>query len=106
MTPYWIAGKECSDGKPLIVRSPYDGRDVGTTAHVRATALLHVSTTLAARSDAVAEVISVESGKPMRWARGEVARAVSTFRWAAQEARRWIKETMGFILPVVIGSKR
>jgi acyl-CoA reductase-like NAD-dependent aldehyde dehydrogenase len=26
------------------------------------------------------------------WARGEVARAVSTFRWAAEEARRWSGE--------------
>ncbi|MCI0685641.1 MAG: aldehyde dehydrogenase family protein, partial [Sporichthyaceae bacterium] len=28
-------------------------------------------------------------GKPIRWARLETARAVSTFRWAAEEARRW-----------------
>ena len=30
-----------------------------------------------------------ESGKPMLWARAEVARAVSTFRWGAEEARRF-----------------
>jgi acyl-CoA reductase-like NAD-dependent aldehyde dehydrogenase len=41
------------------------------------------------RAEEVAQVIVLESGKPIKWARVEVARAVSTFRWAAEEARRW-----------------
>ena len=55
----------------------------------RAGALDHVSRRLAERADEVAALITAESGKPLKWARLEVARAVSTFRWGAEEARRW-----------------
>jgi len=48
-----------------------------------------VSQSLAQRSDEFAELITAESGKPLKWSRVEVARAVSTFRWAAEEARRF-----------------
>jgi acyl-CoA reductase-like NAD-dependent aldehyde dehydrogenase len=61
-------------------------------AHVRAAALDHVSAQLAARSDEVAALITAESGKPLKWADVEVARGVSTFRWAAEETRRWSGE--------------
>ncbi|WP_256978181.1 aldehyde dehydrogenase family protein [Rhodococcus sp. 14-2470-1a] len=37
----------------------------------------------------IAQLITAESGKPVKWARIEVTRAVSTFQWAAEEARRW-----------------
>jgi acyl-CoA reductase-like NAD-dependent aldehyde dehydrogenase len=114
-TPYWIAGSPRSSQDELVVRSPFDGEVVGRTtlataadveeavssaaaaaatcaalpAHVRAGALDHVSRRLAERSDEVAALITAESGKPLKWARAEVARAVSTFRWGAEEARRW-----------------
>lgn len=58
-------------------------------AHVRAGALDHVSRRLAERSEEIAALITAENGKPLAWSRGEVARAVSTFRWAAEEARRF-----------------
>ena len=58
-------------------------------AHVRAAALDHVSSRLAERADEIARLITAENGKPIKWARGEVSRAVSTFRWAAEEARRY-----------------
>ena len=58
-------------------------------AHVRAGALDHVSSRLAARADEVAALITAESGKPLKWSAVEVSRGVSTFRWAAEEARRW-----------------
>jgi len=61
-------------------------------AHVRAAALDHVSEQLAARADEVAALITAESGKPLKWSVAEVARGVSTFRWAAEEARRWSGE--------------
>ena len=61
-------------------------------AHVRAAALDHVSAQLAARADEVAALITAESGKPLKWSTVEVARGVSTFRWAAEEARRWSGE--------------
>ena len=61
-------------------------------AHVRATALDHVSSQLAAHADEVAALITAESGKPRKWADVEVTRGVSTFRWAAEETRRWSGE--------------
>jgi acyl-CoA reductase-like NAD-dependent aldehyde dehydrogenase len=102
----------------LEVRSPYDGRLVAEVpfateaevesavaaahaargaaqaqpAHVRAAALTHISSRLEARADEVARLVTAESGKPLKWAVAEVGRAVSTFRWAAEEARRWSGE--------------
>jgi len=60
-----------------------------TSAAVRAQALLHVSTRLQERSEEVANIIVEEGGKPLMWARVEVTRAINTFRWAAEEARRF-----------------
>jgi acyl-CoA reductase-like NAD-dependent aldehyde dehydrogenase len=65
------------------------GEFAASPAHVRAAALDHVSRRLAERSEEIARLITAESGKPLKWARLEVARAVSTFRWGAEEARRW-----------------
>ena len=61
-------------------------------AHARAEALSHVSTRLGERAEEVARLITAESGKPLMWSRVEVARAAATFRWAAEEARRWSGE--------------
>ncbi|MGK5114880.1 MULTISPECIES: aldehyde dehydrogenase family protein [unclassified Geodermatophilus] len=114
-TPYWVAGESRSGTEVLEVRSPHDGTLAGRTtqalpedveaavaaahgaraacaatpAHVRAAALDSVSRRLAERSEEMAALITAESGKPLKWARLEVARAVSTFRWGAEEARRW-----------------
>ncbi len=100
------------------MRHPYDGHVVGRTtfatgdqveaavaaaaavaptaatlpAHRRAAALEHVSRRLAERADEVAALITAENGKPVRWARAEVGRSVETFRWAAEEARRYSGE--------------
>lgn len=62
------------------------------TAAARAAALDHVSRRLAERADEVAALITAENGKPLKWAKGEVGRAVSVFRWAAEEARRFAGE--------------
>ncbi|RBY89033.1 aldehyde dehydrogenase [Blastococcus sp. TBT05-19] len=114
-TPYWIAGRAATGTDVLEVRSPFDGALAGRTtnataedveaavaaadgaravcaatpAHVRAAALDHVSRRLAERSEEIAALITAESGKPLKWSRLEVTRAVSTFRWGAEEARRW-----------------
>jgi aldehyde dehydrogenase (NAD+) len=61
-------------------------------AHLRAAALDHVSRSLESRRAEVAALITEEMGKPERWADVEVTRAVSTFRFAAEEARRWSGE--------------
>ncbi|GAA3289220.1 aldehyde dehydrogenase family protein [Dactylosporangium vinaceum] len=115
MTPFFIAGRPAASDDAVEIRHPYDGRPVGTTsnatpeqveaavaaaaavapeaaalpAHARAAALDHVSARLKERADEVARLITAENGKPLKWSRGEVARAVSTFRWAAEEARRF-----------------
>src|SRR5688500_13698561 len=114
-TPYWVAGEPRTGSDVIDVRSPFDGTQAGRTtnataedveaavsaavraraacaalpAHARAAALDHVSRRLAERTEEVAALITAESGKPLKWARLEVARAVSTFRWGAEEARRW-----------------
>ncbi|MFJ7958020.1 aldehyde dehydrogenase family protein [Streptomyces sp. NPDC096319] len=112
---FWLAGREATGDATFDVTNSYDGRLVGkvsvpteaqveeavaaahavvdefaaTPAHVRAAALDHVSKRLAERTEEIALLISAENGKPIKWARGEVGRAVSVFRFAAEEARRW-----------------
>jgi acyl-CoA reductase-like NAD-dependent aldehyde dehydrogenase len=97
------------------VSHPYDGSEVATVAvpgpeqveravnaaakvagefrrspaHIRAAALDHVSRQLLSRAEEIAEVITAEIGKPLKWAEAEVGRAVSVFRIAAEEARRF-----------------
>ena len=112
--PFWLAGRRATGESVVNVTGP-DGSHVAavsvpTSAQVeeavaaleasrsdaaslslgqRADALLHVATRLVERQDEFAELITAENGKPIRWARIEVTRAASVFRWAAEEARRW-----------------
>ena len=65
------------------------GRFAATSASQRAAALDHVAARLAGQAEVVAHLITAENGKPLRWARAEAHRAASTFRWAAEEARRF-----------------
>jgi acyl-CoA reductase-like NAD-dependent aldehyde dehydrogenase len=114
-TAFYVAGAAAHGGEEVTVTHPYDGRAVGRTtwaepdqveaavaaaagvadeaaalpAHVRAAALDHVSRRLAERREEIAELITAENGKPLKWARIEADRAVSVFRWAAEEARRF-----------------
>ncbi|MEO3810134.1 aldehyde dehydrogenase family protein [Sphaerisporangium sp. B11E5] len=113
--PFWLAGSPATGDAELTVTNSHDGRVVGVASvpapeqveeavaaahavrkeaaglpvHVRAEALAHVSRRLAERGEEIARLISAENGKPIFWARGEVARAVSTFRFAAEETRRF-----------------
>ncbi|MEU3226315.1 aldehyde dehydrogenase family protein [Streptomyces sp. NPDC006976] len=112
---FWLAGREATGEESFDVTNPWDGRLVGTVgvptgaqveeavaaahavreefaatpAHVRAAALDHVARRLAERTEEIAQLISAENGKPVKWARGEVGRAVSVFRFASEEARRF-----------------
>ncbi|MDQ6935108.1 MAG: aldehyde dehydrogenase family protein [Actinomycetota bacterium] len=116
----WVAGKATEGDEALEVHSPYDGSLVGITSyatdaqveqavaaahdvsaeaaalpmHARAEALTAISTAIKERSDEISELVCAENGKPMLWARAEVGRAVSVFRWAAEEARRWSGEVI------------
>ena len=112
---FWVAGERQRSARTFEVCSPWDGRQVATVneagpedvekavaaaaaaarplaalpAHARAAALTQVSGAITAHAEQFAELITAESGKPITWAHAEVTRAASTFRWAAEEARRW-----------------
>jgi acyl-CoA reductase-like NAD-dependent aldehyde dehydrogenase len=57
-------------------------------AYERSAALTHVSEGIRARREELGRLITIESGKPIRDALGEVDRAVLTFRVGAGEAER------------------
>jgi acyl-CoA reductase-like NAD-dependent aldehyde dehydrogenase len=63
-------------------------------AHERAAILDRVAALLKERHDDVARTISAEAGKPMKAARVEAERAVSTYTMAAVEARRLAGEVV------------
>src|SRR5256885_3650144 len=95
----------------IEVRSPYSGEVVGRVrsagaddarraidaaeaamreplpAHRRAEILVRVAGALGRRADEAAQLISAEAGKPVKAARVEVARAMSTYTMAAVQAR-------------------
>jgi len=66
----------------------------GLTAKQRGIILNQISTLLEAQAEEVARLMVRESGKPLRYARGEAKRAVETFAFAADEARRLHGETV------------
>lgn len=63
-------------------------------AHRRAGILTRSAEIIAQQHDELAQLMARESGKPLRYARGEVSRAVETFTFAADEARRLHGETL------------
>lgn len=63
-------------------------------AHERGAILNRASRLIEANTVDLARLMAQESGKPMKYARGEVARAVETFLFAADEARRLHGETV------------
>jgi len=117
-----VAGKPAGGNTSFTVSNPYDGSPVedvavatqdqieaalagadgakrkvaSLTRHERATILKGVSERLASRSEEIARVLATEVGKTLGEARGEVARAVSTFSFAADEAKRLAGEIIPF----------
>jgi acyl-CoA reductase-like NAD-dependent aldehyde dehydrogenase len=107
-----IGGEWVETGEWIEVRSPYSGDVVGHVAkaggdetrraidaaeqamreplpaHKRAEVLVRVAMQLGRRHDEVARLISDEAGKPMKAARVEAKRAMSTYTMAAVEARK------------------
>src|SRR5215208_8522745 len=108
----FVAGEWLETGDWIDVHSPYDGAVVGRVAkggadethraidaaeralaeplpaHKRAEILVKVAGYLGRRHDEVARTISDEAGKPMKAARVEAQRAMSTYTFAAVEARK------------------
>jgi acyl-CoA reductase-like NAD-dependent aldehyde dehydrogenase len=107
-----IGGEWVDTGDWIEVASPYSGETVGRVAkagaeetrraidaaesamaeplpaHKRAEILVRVAGYLGRRHDEVAKNISDEAGKPMKAARVEARRAMSTYTFAAVEARK------------------
>jgi acyl-CoA reductase-like NAD-dependent aldehyde dehydrogenase len=107
-----VAGEWVETGAWLEVASPYDGSLVARVpkagaaeakravdaaaaameeplpAHKRAEILVRVAGALGRRADEAASLICAEAGKPLKAARVEVARAMSTYTMAAVEARK------------------
>jgi acyl-CoA reductase-like NAD-dependent aldehyde dehydrogenase len=107
-----LGGEWVETGDWVEVSSPYDGSTVarvaqaGATearaavdaaeramqeplpAHKRAEILVRVAGAIGKRADEAARLISAEAGKPLKAARVEVARAMSTYTMAAVEARK------------------
>ncbi len=112
-TPVPVAGKPVTTERSVEVTNPYTGAVVAEVPlcgpdevdracrhahdvlrrddfpqHRRAEVLDAASHLVGERADQLARTIAVESGKPLRTARGEVSRAVDTFAFASSEARR------------------
>lgn len=120
MRKFYVAGEWRSGEGTYQVESPWDGSVVADVAvpsyadvqdavgaavttfeesrklstSTRAEALMHISAGVAARVDEFAESIAREGGKPLKWSKVEAARAIATFRWAAEECRRFGGEFM------------
>src|SRR5437588_983937 len=108
----FVGGDWIETGDWLEVRSPSSGDVVGRVAkagaeetrraidaaeqamreplpaHKRAEILVRVAGALGRRHDEIARLISDEAGKPMKAARVEARRAMSTYTFAAVEARK------------------
>ncbi|MBE3596404.1 MAG: aldehyde dehydrogenase family protein [Hydrogenibacillus sp.] len=63
-------------------------------AHTRSRILFRVAELLDARREEAARLIAEEAGKPLKAARGEVQRAIQTYRFSAEEAKRIGGETI------------
>jgi len=108
----FVAGEWIDTGDWIEVRSPYSGEAVARVAkagavetkraidaaeevllnplpaHKRAEILVKVVAGIARRHDEIARQISDEAGKPLKAARIETSRAMSTYTFAAVEARK------------------
>ncbi|MDX6485492.1 MAG: hypothetical protein QOF43_645, partial [Gaiellaceae bacterium] len=108
----FVGGEWIETGDWVEVRSPYSGDVVGRVAkagaeetrsaidaaeqamqqplpaHKRAEILVRVAGALGRRHEEAARLISDEAGKPLKAARVEAARAMSTYTFAAVEARK------------------
>jgi acyl-CoA reductase-like NAD-dependent aldehyde dehydrogenase len=116
--PLLIDGERVETGTWTEVRSPYSGEVIGRIAkggaaetrraldaaaaaltsplpaHERARILDATAHLLAERQEEAAQLISAEAGKPLKAARVEAQRAVSTYTFAAVEARKLTGETV------------
>src|SRR6478735_9204731 len=129
--PYLVNGEWRTGEGTFEVKSPYDDSVVAevavpTAADVeeamataastfeeskklpvwaRSEALDHISKRLAETVDENAELIAREGGKPIKWAKVEATRAISTFRWASEVIRHGDDELMRLDTEQALGSR-
>ena len=115
-----VASRRVERGATLTVREPWTGEELGQvvladealaeeatvaavqafarlqarTSYERKTMLARIAREIEGRQGVFAELLAREAGKPIAMARAEVARAVSTFDIAAEEATRILGEVM------------
>jgi acyl-CoA reductase-like NAD-dependent aldehyde dehydrogenase len=115
----WIAGRAEQGRTTAVVTHPADGSEVATIAvpgpdqveravaaaaaaaahlhrspvRLRTDALRQLSRGVAGRAEELAELITAESGTPLKWSRAEVADVVALFHDAAEHSRRFAGET-------------
>ena len=116
----YASGQFIESDSSLEVKNPYNNTVVGTTwlanetildtaiekalstkeelqkipSHLRYEILLYISNKLKENKQHHAELLSLESGKPMRYAAAEIDRSIQTFLIAAEESKRLPKEYM------------
>lgn len=135
-----VDGEEITTGEWADVLNPYDGSSVGRVPvgdaalvdravasaqaafarddfplHERAAVLTRTAELVSERADELARTVALEAGKPLKQARAEIERSVSTFTFSACEARKLSGEVVpmaasaagtgkvGFMLRVPLG---
>ena len=108
----FVGGEWIETDAWIEIRSPYDGEVVGRVpkagaaetrraidaaeeamrtplpAHKRAEILVKITAGIARRHEEAARLICAEAGKPIKTARVEASRAMSTYTFSAVEARK------------------
>mgnify|MGYP000082510889 CR=1 FL=1 len=118
--PLLIGGTEITTDNHLNVLDPYNNEIVGKTylagpneleraitkaqaiqaelwslpTYVRSNALSQISNEINKRRHELAKLLAAESGKPLKYAQGEIDRSVQTFKVAGEEAKRLPSEVM------------
>jgi acyl-CoA reductase-like NAD-dependent aldehyde dehydrogenase len=119
--PIFCAGKFIETGNALDVINPYTGKSFARTwlagnteldeaineavkvqqvlkdlpSYMRYEILVYIKEGLIKLRQEFAELLSLESGKPIRYALGEVDRSIQSFAVAAEESRRLPAEYLG-----------
>lgn len=122
LNPFYLAGEWITSGDPLSVLNPWNGQEIAqvaqaalqhleqaVTAAMKAReacrrfpawkkyeVLHHIARRLGERKEEFASLICAEAGKPIRFARMEVDRAITTFTLAADAVRN----LKGEVLPL------
>ncbi len=120
--PLYVGNKPVKTDNLFTVTSPYDGQTVGeiclagekeieeaikktqkafavlktTPAYKRSQILLQIKQGVEKRAEELARIMAQEAGKPLTFARIEVARCIELFQYAAEEIKRF----EGKVLPL------